>query len=564
MSEDKKSQKKETEEIKKDNSKDKEPKFSSLSEAYGNKRISESIFYKHTFDIENKQSIPYCFVITDNSPMNNSSFQWNQIRSKRIYTNLGDRTIQQKAVEIINSTQDFVCISSFLFENDTQICKALYEVSKNGKQVYILIASQHLVDAIKEGDEDRESNKGHIAFLNEAGQGYMFIHSGDVHSKFILVDPNGPNPQGLLSTANLTERALTKNNELGIVLNPKQVKDLFSQFVYGFFSVNTTEYRFDPETKKARLEPISSIPRDLAISQEVIWTTANSNTIGINISKIIKDYSPDDEILISCWNFVLDNAVSQAILSKIGSNCKFLIHNSSKNWDGITKMLEKGVNVRCNALQHAKFILTKSIAVVFSANIEFQGLEKGFESGAILTDPSELEALRKIFMWWFDNAEEIGMYNQFIGQLQAKKVKILSDSILQQSKSAKGGRIDLSPIRIEPESKADEQKITWALDKYQLTVRDDDVQSLLLEEDRIPAKENVYITKYPIIIKPKAIPNEVTYLKSIDGYHIWQKFQGKKVIQNYLVFPKDPIKEQKAFNEASKIAKSENIELIIF
>ena len=107
---------------------------------------------------------------------------------------------------------------SFLFENNTELCKELYNVSKKGIRIYLLLASQVLLDKIKDDIEDHKNIKSHIQFLNEAGQGYMFIRSGEVHSKFILIDPKSEHSKGMLLTANITKRALEKNNEIGIAV----------------------------------------------------------------------------------------------------------------------------------------------------------------------------------------------------------------------------------------------------------------------------------------------------------------------------------------------------------
>ena len=266
-------------------------------------------------------------------------------------------------------------------------------------------------------DTPNENVQGHLVFLKEAGRGYMFIHSSIVHAKFILTDPNTSSAQGLLFTANLTKRALTENNDIAISLSQSQVNDLFQQFLYGFFDKNATEYRYDVETGNSSLQPIKSRPRELEPSQETIWTTEHSKTIAERLDAVIDKISQDDEMCISSWNFVLDNPTSQKLIDKIGAKTRILLSNGNKNLNVIISGLDKGAEVRRHRLQHAKFILTNQIGIVFSANLESQGLEKGFESGVVLTDPNELDTLKQIFNYWYEMAEGIAKKDQVIDNL---------------------------------------------------------------------------------------------------------------------------------------------------
>lgn len=283
---------------------------------------------------------------------------------------------------------------------------------------------------MKEDIEDNENVRSHIEFLNEAGQGYMFIRSGMVHSKFILIDPKSDYSKGILLTANLTRRALEQNNEIGIELTSFQVKELYKQFLYGFYAEKTTEYRFNKSSKKAKLELINPIAVHLEKGKEIIWTTNHSKTIAENIEILLKNISEGDELLISCWNFVLDNEISNQILQKINNNSKILLPKISKNYEEIARLLEKGAKIRCNPLQHAKFIMTKDKILVFSSNIESQGLEKGFESGIILQEKKDIDSIRNIFNYWFDTAETLTVFNKPLSYFENKKLRILNDELI--------------------------------------------------------------------------------------------------------------------------------------
>ncbi|MFX0072227.1 MAG: phospholipase D family protein, partial [Candidatus Hermodarchaeota archaeon] len=205
-------------------------KFKSLEDAYEKKRVRDEIAIKRSIIIENDQLIKYSFIKNEDSPeFDKKQFNWFQLSSTKVNANIGQKTIHKKCINLIKKAKEFICISSFLFENNTELCKELYNMSNKGIRIYLLLASQVLLDKIQDDIEDHENIKSHIQFLNEAGQGYMFIRSGEVHSKFILIDPKSEDSKGILLTANITKRALEINNEIGIELDPNQVKELYKQ-----------------------------------------------------------------------------------------------------------------------------------------------------------------------------------------------------------------------------------------------------------------------------------------------------------------------------------------------
>ena len=544
----------------------KPPKYKNLEEAYGKDKISDQIKISKSISIENNQFIKYCFITNKNAiKSERKKFNWTRQAAPKVNANLGQRTIHQKCIELIKGAKEFICISSFLFENNTDLCKELYNVSKKGIRIYLLLASQVLLDKIKDDIEDHENIKSHIQFLNEAGQGYMFIRSGEVHSKFILIDPKSEVSNGILLTANITKRALETNNEIGIELESHQVKELYKQFLYGFYGEKTTEYRFNKITKSAKLEPINPVSIDLKKGEDIIWTTNQSNLIAESIDKFL-DTVDNEEVLISCWNFVLDNKISNQIVEKINNKSKILLPRRPKNYEAISQFLEKGVKIRCNSLQHAKFIMTNNRALLFSANLESQGLEKGFESGIILRDKKEIESLKTIFNHWYDTAEEITYYNKPLSHFENKTIKVLEEDIIEKSKELRINRsaLILPEIKVKKELKEPLKVFELSLQSFLELQPEDNLIKQLNAEDEIIPLDYVYNTIYPIEIITERAPTGLSYLKIIKNYHLWQKKQGTKSIKKFLVFNLNPFKERKKLEEAIEISKKENAEIVLY
>ncbi len=542
------------------------PKYKNLEEAYGKNKISDQIKISKSITIENYQFIKYCFI--PNEVLQKSEikkFNWSQLASSKVNANLGQRTIHQKCIDLIKDATEFICISSFLFENNTELCRELYNVSKKGIRIYLLLASQVLLDKIKDDIEDHENLKSHIQFLNEAGQGFMFIHSGEVHSKFILIDPKSEHSQGILLTANITKRALEKNNEIGIELDSHQVKELHRQFLYGFYGEKTTEYKFNKITKSAKLEPISPVAINLKKGKDIIWTTNQSKLIAESIDEFLETIDKE-EILISCWNVVLDNNISKQILDKINDKSKILLPRRPKNYDAISQFLEKGASIRCNSLQHAKFIMTNNMALLFSSNLESQGLEKGFESGIILRDKKEIENLRKIFNHWYENAEELTFYNKPLSYFENKVIKVLEDDLIQKTKESRISRsaLILPKIKVQKEWKEPLKVFELSLQSFLELQPENNLIKQLNAEDEIIPLDYVINTIYPIEIRTINAPKGLNYMKTIRNYHVWQKKQGKKRSKKFLIFNLNPIRERKKFEEAYEISKKENAELVLY
>lgn len=539
------------------------PKYKTLEDAYGKNKISDQIKTSKSIVIENTHLINYCFM--QNELTQKSKFYWSHLADSKINANIGQRTIHQKCIDLIKDAKEIVCISSFLFENNTELCKELYNVSKRGIRIYLLLASQVLLDKIRDDVEVHENMKSHVQFLNEAGQGYMFIRSGEIHSKFILIDPKSEDSKGILLTANITKRALEINNEIGIELNSHQTKELYDQFLYGFYGENTTEYRFNNTAKSAYLEPISPVPINLEKGTDIIWTTNQSKLIAESIENFL-EMMTEEEILISCWNLVLDNDISNKILKKVNKKSKILLPRRSKNYEAISQLLEKGANIRCNTLQHAKFIMNSDVALLFSSNIESQGLEKGFESGIILRDKKEIKNLRLIFNHWYENAEELAYYNKPLSYFKNKSIKILEDDTIQTSRDPRISKraLSLPNIKVQKEMKVPLKLFELSLQSFLELQPDNNLIKQLNAEDEIIPLDYVIETIYPIEVRTINAPKGLNYMKTIKNYHIWQRKQGKKKTKKFLIFNFNPFKERKKLEDAYEISKKENAELVLY
>lgn len=534
-------------------------KFKTLESIYGSNKLSDNLIYSKTFSVKNKEDIEYYF--TKNPEIKNSKDIINTLKKlpkSNVFTNIGNITLEEVAIKIINNAKKTICISSFIIQNNTKICNCLFDASKRGIDIFLLVASEFMMDKLSNDSEGNEHAKEHVQFLKEAGSGYMFIRTGEFHSKFIIVDPLESNAKGLLLTSNLTERALTKNNEVAVLLTKEQTTELFEQFKYGFWTEAKHEYRKGQTSNVASLQSITNKERILKKGKFIVVTTNSSTkTIKEEILKFLKEYNKSDELLISSWNFSLDNDISHEILKYIGVNTKILLPKRSKNFNAFKEFLDKGANIRCNYLQHAKFLVSSNKAIIFSSNFEAQGLDKGFESGIILKNSDSIDALKSIFDNWFSAAEDIaytkGKKNEYAG----KSVEVL----IEDEKERSGFR--LSELLIHKELIGKQVKEIWSLEDFLKTKNDNDVYIRLLDTNKFHAKSNAVSTNYTVEIRPESVPANVSYLKSVDGFHLWLSNYGKNK-EKFLVINKNPLKNENLFNQAQKIAQEEQAKIVIY
>ncbi len=534
-------------------------KVKTLESIYGSNKLSDNLIYSKTFSVKNEEDIEYYFTKNlENDNSKNFLKDMKKLPKSNVYANIGGATLEEIAIKIINNAQKTICISSFIFENNTTLCNCLFDASKRGIDIFFLLASEFMMDKLSNDSEGNEHAKEHVQFLKEAGSGYMFIRTGEFHAKFIIVDPHNSNAQGLVLTSNLTERALTKNKEVAVLLNKEQTAELFEQFKYGFWTEAKHEYRKGQTNNISSLQSITNKERILKQGKFVVVTTNSSiKTIREEILKFLKEHNTNDELLISSWNFSLDNDISKEILKHIGPNTKILLPQRSKNFNAFKEFLDKDAKVRCNYLQHAKFLVSSNKAIIFSSNFEAQGLDTGFESGIILKNKDDIDVLRAIFDIWFLTAEHIAHYKGKKREYAGKSIEVL----ITDEKERSG--YNLTEMMIHEEMNGKQVNEIWDLEDFLKTKNDNEIFNILLNKNKIHAKSNVVSTNYSVEIKPESVPNNVLYLKSVDGFHLWQSNYGKNK-EKFLVINRNPLKNENLFNQAQKIAQEEQAKIVIY
>ncbi len=530
-----------------------------LENIYGKSRISESVNYTKKIFIPNpKQVIPYGIKMNNQTKNKDSKkFIPNHIlkeNSRTIYSNLDETKIEDAVIDLVNKAKKMICISTFLLEAKMKLIDLLFDLSKKGIRIYFIIASKREAEKARK-DEGEDAVNSHLEFLEKAGSGFMHIRSGGFHAKYIIVDPNTENSQGFFLTANIAKRPLTRNNEIAIRLDGPQTNDLFRQFKFGFWIESNHQFIFDEISQKSILEPLSSKEGQLEESnQKVIWTTSDSKTIKKSLLDYIKNNNPE-EFWISSWNFSLDNEISNNIMERANHKCRILLTNREKNYEAILGFLDKGCEIKFNFLQHAKFFITDDFAAIFSANFENQGMEQGYESGVILEDITLIKELKRIFQFWFENAEEIGKKDVEMKDIINMKIKIFE-------KSEKPITANEIIIKENHEIKPNFH-FNLPLSKYMEYIDLTALKSYVLSKENINLYPFAINTSLNVTLSPEGVNSNLKYVKEKNGFHIWVA-GNKKVDKKYLVINFDPLENSSKIKKAQGIAEKENAEIILY
>ena len=305
-------------------------------------------------------------------------------------------------LEMIKSAKQMICICSFIFAEE-KIKEALIQASKKGIHIYILTATDKFLRNLPDEDKefDKITYKQSVELFKDLKDKSKIRTADHFHSKFIIIDPkNDENKKGILLTANLTTKALTKNPEVAIILSNIEIDDLFVHFCNGFWLESHYDYldnEFRPklEFKEYFEGPITNL----------LITSSTKNTLLNKLKIIINEASK--RIIISTFGILDDNEIFNLLLKKlkIGVELVILTRPREKTMRSLLKLKKAGAKIFGHPLIHAKICMVISNnsnnAIMMTANFEELGLETGFETGVLIND-NRKNSIEKVLEKWIE------------------------------------------------------------------------------------------------------------------------------------------------------------------
>nr|WP_321259109.1 phospholipase D-like domain-containing protein [uncultured Pseudodesulfovibrio sp.] len=302
-----------------------------------------------------------------------------------IFTSGKNRVVARELEERILEAEHSIVLCSFLLA-DEKIEDALFEASQKGVRIFVMLACETRLDADTPDDDFGKMCLNQHKKMLKRFAGKMFIRSAPFfHAKVVLIDAlsNSDNSSGILLTANLTQEALERNEEIAIEMSPSEVTEVAQ--VLGWALFEYAEHEVDVKSHFSPVKPLKelSYPRQL---EHICYTSEEETGIRDRTMALIE--GAKEELLISSFGWDSGHPTVEAICQKARDGVRVTILSRIRPaaMDALIKMREAGAEVLGFNWLHAKAVWNESgDALVMSANFQKHGMDEGFELGVKLS-----------------------------------------------------------------------------------------------------------------------------------------------------------------------------------
>ena len=317
---------------------------------------------------------------------------------RAVHTSGRNRELANRIVQMLAEAREKVVLSSFLLA-DRDIENAILAAAQRKVRVYVLLASEARLD-IKDNDgEFEEAMRGqHREMLLRLGGHALFRSASHFHAKFVLVDPGDGRGFGLLLTANLTREALQRNEELGVELTPEEVEETFAHARWAFWEYAEHEF-IDPKDRFRSVKPLGSVEHP-GPSSRVPTTTSESRELLAEATRLVEAAS--GELVAASFGWDKDHEIVEflRVRAREGLGVTALARIRTSQMPALLALAESGVRVFGFKWLHAKALCADGDkALVMSANLQSDGLDRGFEVGVRLDGDRASEVRGRLDEW---------------------------------------------------------------------------------------------------------------------------------------------------------------------
>ncbi|MBL8622273.1 MAG: phosphatidylserine/phosphatidylglycerophosphate/cardiolipin synthase family protein [Myxococcales bacterium] len=308
-----------------------------------------------------------------------------------------DGRVVERLVAAIDAAKRVVVAGAFLF-SASAIERALLAASQRGVRVYLLVASEHrlLGEPRADSEFDQRMFEEHKRMLDRLA-GWVYVRTAeDWHAKAVLID-DGEAGAGFLLTANLTTEALTRNEELLVVLDADERAQLREIVRWVLWGAAQHEVLVPGKLESVAALPGLSVPSPRG---SLVATLRERGSLHEAMLEVVA--SARREIIVSSFGWDAAHPVVQALCEQARTGCRVtvLARERGASVPALLELRRAGAQVLMFRWLHAKAIWTDGgRGVVASANIEPQGLDRGIEIGVVL-DGTRAQELRDVLRGW--------------------------------------------------------------------------------------------------------------------------------------------------------------------
>lgn len=258
------------------------------------------------------------------------------------------------------------------------------------------------------------------------------MRTGNIHAKFIIIDAHRVFIKGLLSTSNFNKEPLSRDGEVGIMLDKSSATSLANLFIKTFWEKSENELarngkslnNVTPKTTAIDLDGSNTLftfdDEYNSIKENVIQKIKNAQK-SIYITSFNYDYKDIEDILLA----KAKNGLDIQIIGRPKKILKSNLYNILKDYENVAFYIHEQI--------HAKLLICDNSALLLTANFEEKGMDTGVEVGIEI---SSLEA-KRVFNFYINLAT--------FCHFAAKKYEAESDDILWKSGADKvdGSRVNV-------------------------------------------------------------------------------------------------------------------------
>jgi len=318
-------------------------------------------------------------------------------RGGRVLPTGPDCVVLDEVLDILRSAREVVVFSSFLL-SDAEIQREVLAAAKRGCRVYGLISVEAKLDHQVRDDDDFDAKtvEAHKRMLDEFA-GRVFLRSSrSFHAKCVLSDPRSDHSRGVLLTANLTTEALTRNEELAILLSPDECRSVLEHIRLAMWELSEREL-----VDKGAILPVKPLDEVSLPPEHKAVLATMPERCQIRDCALQMIGAARRRILVASFGWDTDHPVIDALCKRAaaGVEVTVLARYRRGKMDALTKLRRAGAHVLCFRWLHAKALITDDDAIVMSANLQHHGLDDSFELGVRLSRSDTLGLVVVLESW---------------------------------------------------------------------------------------------------------------------------------------------------------------------
>jgi cardiolipin synthase len=306
----------------------------------------------------------------------------------------------------IDGARSMVAVCTFLLA-DRGVTVALRAASERGVRIYLLLAAEdRLLNSPPEDDTtsraawERDVKEQFKAMLGALAGRVMIRTADHFHAKVVLADPF-TDPRGVLLTANLGDRGLTRNEELVVALTADETTEAARLVRWALWE--EAGHEAIAEGPLRHVTPLGQVPHPDSPSS-VLSTTRQCATLRARVLDMIEG---EHGTIIACnYGWDAEHPVVRALQDKAqrGVQVQVLARVRAAAMPALVSLAQAGASVLAFDHLHAKALWTPTHgALVMSANFEADGMDTGFEMGVPLGGP-RADAVRSVLDQWSASA----------------------------------------------------------------------------------------------------------------------------------------------------------------